>query len=128
MQKKLSRVYQLLIVIFALFTVWVYLGATNLADNDMEFSDEALSGKKLFQDYNCSSCHQIYGLGGYLGPDLTDFASKEYKGEDYLNAMLQTGPGQMPIYYFDSGQVRSLYAYLNELYQIDKKMQSMYLK
>ena len=44
---------------------------------------EAITGKVLYQKYNCTACHQIYGLGGFLGPDLTIVVSQQGKGEAY---------------------------------------------
>lgn len=34
------------------------------------------AGKRLFQSQNCSSCHQIVGTGGAVGPDLTHVGSR----------------------------------------------------
>jgi len=46
----------------------------------VSFSEKALQGQQLWQQNNCFSCHQIYGLGGYLGPDLTNVYSQRGKG------------------------------------------------
>ena len=50
----------------------------------------------VWQKYNCQSCHQLYGLGGYLGPDLTNVYSAKGKGELFIKAFLHAGTKQMP--------------------------------
>lgn len=50
----------------------------------------------LFQKYNCTACHQLYGLGGYLGPELTTTISQPGKGELFARAILKTGTQRMP--------------------------------
>lgn len=47
---------------------------------------QAVSGKRVFQAYNCMGCHTMVGNGAYLGPDLT----KEYAqvGPAWLAAFL----------------------------------------
>lgn len=69
-------------------------------------------GKALFQDYNCTACHQIYGLGGYLGPDLTTAWSDKTRGEAYIRAMLRSGGARMPMYNFTDNEIDALAAYL----------------
>lgn len=32
-------------------------------------------GKKVWQKYNCVSCHTLFGNGGYVGKDLTHITS-----------------------------------------------------
>lgn len=41
----------------------------------IEPAGEAASGKTLFQERQCSSCHSIKGVGGNLGPDLAESQS-----------------------------------------------------
>lgn len=55
----------------------------------------AKKGKLVWQKYNCNSCHQIYGLGGYLGPDLTNITS--IRNEHQIKAFIKTGTKSMPI-------------------------------
>jgi putative heme-binding domain-containing protein len=38
-------------------------------------SGDVRAGADIYQKQNCSSCHMIYGHGGFLGPDLTDIAA-----------------------------------------------------
>ena len=75
----------------------------------------AIKGKTLYQQYNCQSCHQIYGLGGYLGPDLTHAWSDTGRGEPVIRAMLSSGGARMPDFQFNQQQIESLTAYMNYL-------------
>lgn len=56
----------------------------------------AQKGKILWQEKNCISCHQLYGLGGHLGPDLTNVFAK--RSEAYITAFLESGTQVMPNY------------------------------
>ena len=58
------------------------------------------------------SCHQVYGLGGYLGTDLTKAYSDKRRGEAYMRALLQSGGNRMPDFKFNKNQVDALIAYL----------------
>jgi nitric oxide reductase subunit C len=58
------------------------------------------TGSDLFQQYNCTSCHQLYGLGGYLGPELTTAYSDPGRGEMYMKAFLKAGGPRMPNFHF----------------------------
>jgi nitric oxide reductase subunit C len=69
-------------------------------------------GKLLFQQHNCISCHQVYGLGGYLGPDLTNAWSDKYRGEAYIKAILKSGGSRMPDFHFSNEEVDALSQYL----------------
>jgi nitric oxide reductase subunit C len=40
---------------------------------------QAQQGKVLFNTLGCSGCHSIGGIGGKIGPDLTDVGSKRSK-------------------------------------------------
>ena len=69
-------------------------------------------GKQLYQQHNCQACHQIYGLGGYLGPELTTAYSDQNRGEAYLRALLHAGGNRMPNFHFSTSQIDALIAYL----------------
>jgi nitric oxide reductase subunit C len=72
----------------------------------------ASEGKLLWQKYNCNACHQIYGLGGYLGPDLTNVYSHKGKGPDYIRTFLQHGTDIMPDFKLNDTEVNALVTYL----------------
>jgi nitric oxide reductase subunit C len=70
------------------------------------------NGKLLFQQHNCISCHQVYGLGGYLGPDLTTAWSDKSRGEAYIKAILKSGGNRMPDFHFSDQEIDDLNQYL----------------
>ena len=41
---------------------------------------EAVHGEELFRSQGCSACHAIGGIGGKIGPDLTQVGSRREKG------------------------------------------------
>jgi len=53
------------------------------------------AGRDVWLAGRCQSCHSIYGLGGHLGPDLTNVLSDPGVEESVL-LTLRYGRGQMP--------------------------------
>lgn len=64
----------------------------------------------MFQDYNCIACHQFYGLGGYMGPDLTNVISN--RGEAVARAFIAAGTATMPNLGLAPEEVEAVVAYL----------------
>ena len=60
-----------------MYTYFVYTQESVSKYGNNTISSLACEGKIVFQKYNCISCHQLYGLGGYLGPDLTNVISEK---------------------------------------------------
>lgn len=104
-----------LITLFAIYNFTVYT-KTN-PESDLLLSREAIKGEDLWQQNNCFSCHQLYGLGGYLGPDLTNTYSTEGKGEAYIKAFLNSGIKTMPKFNFSEEEQSNLVAFLREVDQ-----------
>lgn len=105
----------LLLVAFGYTSLVYFKGApanSNAAVLLKQDQKQILEGKKLFQQYNCIACHQIYGLGGYIGPDLTTAWSDKHRGEAYMRAMLLSGGSRMPNFHFTPPQVEALLSYL----------------
>ena len=69
-------------------------------------------GWKVWQEKNCQGCHQIYGLGGYMGPDLTNVASQKDKVPIYMKVFIQHGTGRMPDFHLNDSDVNDLILYL----------------
>lgn len=108
----LSRrfIFWLFITMFSIYTGWIIFDKPG---NDIELDDFALRGKQLFRKHNCIACHQIYGLGGYMGPELTNAYSRN--GERYLMSFILNGTAKMPRFGLDSTEARSILRYLRAI-------------
>lgn len=104
-----------LCAIFIIYNIVVYTQGTS--NNTPTLSEKALKGEQLYQEYNCTSCHQFYGLGGYLGPDLTNIISAKYKGPDYVKAFLNSGVKAMPKFDFTEEEQEAIVQFLTEIDQ-----------
>lgn len=113
--KKNIIVIVTLMLIFIGYNFFIY--TSNRTKNDIKLTEVALKGQKLWQNNNCWSCHQIYGLGGYLGPDLTNIYSNNKKGKEYIKAFLNSGIKSMPKFNFSEDEKEALAVFLQ---QIDK--------
>ena len=111
MWSKKTAVFFVLFLGYAGFSAWVYTSGTE--QRAAAPSAEALRGKQVWQDLNCSSCHQVYGLGGYLGPDLTNIISDPRRGKEYAAAFIRSGGATMPNFHLGDADVQSLLAYLS---------------
>ena len=102
-----------LVLLFAGYSLLIYTTGTQ-EDISLPAKEQQLvtKGKALFQQHNCQSCHQLYGLGGYLGPDLTTAYSDPSRGENYMRALLQSGGNRMPDFNFTKEEINHLIAYL----------------
>ncbi len=98
-----------LCVAFVLYSLNVYTRGTD-ASHIAPMSDDARHGQQVFQDYNCIACHQFYGLGGYMGPDLTNVMSN--RGEAYTRAFIAAGTVRMPNLGLADKEISALIAYL----------------
>ena len=73
----------------------------------------AREGRALWQAYACQTCHQFYGQGGFLGPDLTNAASRV--DSTRLVSLLTVGSGQMPPLGFSDAESAAMAAFLREM-------------
>ena len=103
-------VIAILLATFGLYNYVVYNTESYIATEKL--SSEAVRGQQLFQSNRCWSCHQLYGLGGYLGPDLTNVYSDEKKGPLYIKAFLNSGVMSMPQFNFDEAEKDAIVEYL----------------
>jgi nitric oxide reductase subunit C len=103
----------LLLVSFSVYSFIIYTKGTesHIILNEKELG-LVKEGKQIYQQYNCMSCHQIYGLGGYLGPELTTAFSDKHRGEDFMRAFLKSGGRRMPDFKFKPDQIDALISYL----------------
>jgi len=102
-----------LFISFVVYSGFIYTRGTanNIKLSEPEQKMIAL-GKQIYQQYNCQACHQIYGLGGYLGPDLTTAWSDPKRGKYLIKAMLISGGNRMPAFQFNNEQTEAIIAYL----------------
>jgi len=105
---------------FLLCSLSVYLEDENTSKGAELITEEVKAGKLLFQDYNCTSCHQIFGLGGYIGPDLTNCMSSE-GGPLRAEIWLRNGSQKMPNLELTDKEIEDLMAFLT---YIDKSGKS----
>ncbi len=102
-----------LVCIFGFYNLVVYSDAGSY--RQIALSPKAIEGENLWQEYNCASCHQLYGLGGYIGPDLTNTYSTKGKGPEYIKWFLNSGIKAMPQFHFTGSEKEALVAFLEEV-------------
>lgn len=104
------------ILLFTLYAGYSALVYTRGTESPLAFAPEEQQkiqdGKQLYQQKNCQACHQLYGLGGYLGPELTTAYSDKNSGERFIRAMLKAGGNRMPDFHFTASEIDALTAYL----------------
>ncbi len=109
-------IYVLLIVGFATYSFIIYTSATEFKHANTAVDTEKIKkGKLLYQQYNCQACHQVFGLGGYLGPDLTHAISDPARGENMIIAMLKSGGSRMPDFKLKEEEIDALVNYLKHI-------------
>lgn len=113
-----KKIWILLFLAFTCYSVVVYTQCDS--KNTVALNAHISDGWGLWQDKNCQSCHQLYGLGGYMGPDLTNTASQ--KGTDYMRAIIKHGTGRMPDFQLSDSEVNELVTFLG---WVDKSGQSV---
>ncbi len=101
-------VFVILFLAYVSYSYWVY---TNGTEKATVMTVNQQYGKQLYQEYNCQSCHQLFGLGGYLGPELTTVISDKNRGELFAKIILENGAIRMPNFHFTSDKVNALLDY-----------------
>ena len=80
---------------------------------------ELTDGRRLFETQGCRGCHKLNGVGGSVGPDLTEegavHRSPEWLERHFLdpNAVSRNSP--MPNFHFTKEQARALTFYMLSL-------------
>ncbi|MFZ1676969.1 MAG: cytochrome c [Saprospiraceae bacterium] len=95
---------------FLAYTFFLY---SSLPMKKVFESSIADKGKLVWQEKNCNACHQVYGLGGFLGPDLTNEYS--LKGPDVIKAFLISGTATMPSFHLTAEETLTLLAYMQHM-------------
>lgn len=73
----------------------------------------ALRGRRVWHANNCQACHQLYGFGGFLGPDLTN--AVERLGQERLATVLTVGAGRMPAFGLSPAEIEDVEAFLRAM-------------
>jgi nitric oxide reductase subunit C len=103
------KIFLTLFAFFFIYTLFVYTKGAQ--GPPITMNEKAIKGKMLFQKKNCPACHQLYGLGGYLGPELTTVVSQSGK-EAYSRTILKTGTQRMPDFHFNEDEIDELIEFL----------------
>ncbi|MCZ2356391.1 MAG: cytochrome c [Bacteroidia bacterium] len=99
-------VFGILLLAYLGFSLNIYLTPLSVdatTGYDVPLAD---SGKLVWQKYNCQSCHQLYSLGGYLGPDLTNILGRV--PQEYIQTVIQYGNKQMPGFQMNDTEFKAL--------------------
>lgn len=107
-------VFLILCLSYLSYSWSIYLSPSP-AEADKNIAQEISKGKMVWQQYNCQSCHQIYGLGGYLGPDLTNYAGQSGNRKFFLSSALKSAAQQMPVFDLSEAELESLYQFMVSL-------------
>ncbi len=99
--------------LFVVQTFLTWSTSTAVPEGKGTLNEQALRGRTLFNQFNCTACHQFYGLGGYMGPDLTNVTTD--KSSEYAKALIMHGSGTMPNLGVTAEQADDLIAYLEAM-------------
>jgi len=105
----LVKIWVSLFLAFTAYSWMVYMHAED-RNNVAHLDRHTKAGWQLWQDKNCQSCHQLYGLGGYMGPDLTNVYSE--KGPKYMETFIKYGTGKMPNFHLNDSETQGLVSFL----------------
>lgn len=100
----------LLSALCAVFAVYSWLVYASTPTRGAVASAQVRAGMGVWQANNCASCHQLYGLGGYMGPDLTNVHSQ--KGEVRIRTFVRYGTGRMPAHVLSDAELDALVTFL----------------
>lgn len=102
-----------LVLFVAAYLIYSFTLYTSLPVKQCIVDKRVENGKLVWQKYNCNSCHQLYGLGGYIGPDLTNVYSK--RSEAFIKAFLKNGTTAMPNFNINDYEMDCLLKYFNTI-------------
>ena len=114
MKIKVRHIFSLLCLAFLMFSLRIYVYPLKKLKAQEFNKVSAVEGRLVWQKYNCQCCHQLYGLGGYLGPDLTNEYSKFQGNEDILKALFKGGMKQMPAFNLSKTEENFLIEFLKQ--------------
>lgn len=102
----------MMVILAGTFIVQSYLVYSDPSDSP-PLSEIALLGRNVWHENNCQSCHQFYGFGGFIGPDLTNAYVRVTS--ERLTRLLTVGSGKMPAFKLSKEEINGFRAYLNHM-------------
>lgn len=99
----------LLVALVACFAVQTFLVYSDPYVGQ-PLSETAQHGRRIWYAKNCQSCHQLYGFGGFLGPDLTNAAPG--LTSERMNTVLTEGSGTMPAFQMSPDEIEAVTQFL----------------
>ena len=102
----------ILVTSFFIYSIVIYTTGTSVDKGNKWRTELSRKGKLLYQRKNCNACHQIYGLGGFMGPDLTNVMSAPGKDRNYIKVFLQNGTVRMPNFHLSLEEQDEILAFL----------------
>lgn len=112
MKFKAKHVFFILSTSFLIYSFSIYIKPLSIKEDSRFNREYASEGRLVWQSYNCQSCHQLYSLGGYLGPDLTNIISNPDKGEKIVRVLVKSGTKQMPAFNLTEQEMNTLIEFL----------------
>lgn len=110
------KIFITLSVLFLIYSFSIYLKPLREKDHQKApIKKQAAAGKDVWQKHNCHTCHQLYGLGGYLGPDLTNVIAKPGYSDVFLKAIISNGISRMPAFDLTNQEMEDLLVFLQEM-------------
>jgi len=104
------------------FIVFLFLSGNSEFDNSTnKVSHDVILGRKIWLKNGCVSCHSIYGLGGFLGPDLTEVSGR--RDGEYIRQMILNGGDKMPAFHFHEGEINSLLSFFQYMFSSNNELQ-----
>lgn len=101
-------VFSVLLIAFITQTILVYADDSH----SKQLTPQAIAGRNIWQKNNCQVCHQLYGFGGFLGPDLTN--AVQLITYEQFESRLSKGQDQMPVFDLTESQRADLWQFLTE--------------
>ena len=99
-------------IAFLIYSFYLYIAPIPQQEFGMKHQQMISEGRLVWQKYNCQACHQLYGLGGYLGPDLTNEYSRTGRNDNLIKAFISGGAKQMPGFKMSENDMQKLLDFL----------------
>jgi mono/diheme cytochrome c family protein len=88
-------------------------------EGDVPGVPELSEGRHLFETHGCRGCHKLKGVGGSIGPDLTEEGASErspvWLERHFLDPNAASANSPMPNFHFTREQARALTFYMLSL-------------